>query len=711
MQQTEKRVGGNCDDDEVIATYNVYASSFAQQQQQLHIFQFPLRCRARPYEANEVRLFATEGLIHSDEDSIANSGSRVGGTTASTPRQETFGAVAPVIHHSSRLTMHCHIDTFGSSSFTEPQQDHRLDEDTQRAEERSKHSYNYALQSHPFNPHCDYMVGLIVDGVVHITPVTSIQQFTPIVKPPDASSMHRVGDGFLSVPSVPIVPGLAVSDRITREMLRQRSVMLNNDADTAKELQYFPIQSVESMAMRRRLWDRTGASHCFAGPAGCVGSNPFGDSKDGHNNGPYVGPRTEDCFFPPELLVSGGITGGEHVVSGDKMLRRYANRRSLVDQVHIYLRRCQVLTLDKLREMVVPPDGAFSGGASSTNQSKVQESVTDGQLLAALRDGAIWMHGVWVSKVDPNMRGNAAALREVVLLHFCESPSGALSRARLNALVSSNTLKRTVKEILESIATLNSGEKDPALRVWRLRHVPADPMERAALLEVAQNAYRQEIEFQTMQCKRLHSSIMSHLEVINTGRLVTRLHFVSRGGDRGAEGPTGAVNTAVSTAAAAAATTVATSFTDNELAPIIAFIRRLFLEHGVVNKQRAKELVLKAKQQNYPHATNAMLSAALQRCVQPFTDATWVLKTLEEPDVDRHRPLILETALELVNFGIRPFNALLAQKQQQQQPDGETAGARKEDMQKVVSRVLAEIAVYQSHERLWHLKSGNVIGQ
>nr|CCC94942.1 conserved hypothetical protein [Trypanosoma congolense IL3000] len=683
------------EDDEVIGTYNVYASSFVQQQQQLHIFQFPLRSKARPYEANEVRLFATGGSTAVDEGMTPCSPMKPPGV-----RQENSGTTG-VIHPSSRLTMHCHIDTFGSSSFAELQQNQHADGNTGYKAGEKRYAYSYALQSHPFLPRCDYMVGTIIDGALHITPVTSIQQFTPIVKPLNGSSVHRVSSDFVSVPVMPIVPGLALSDRVTRELLRQRSVMLNNDADSAKELQFFPIQSVESMAMRRRLWAHTAASFGAGEPGELVVTG----RAEGHNqhvrHGSYVDSAAEDCFFPPELLVSGGITGGEDAASDDRMLRRYANRRTVAYQVNLYLRRCQVLTLEKLRELVVPFEKA-SSSTSLASQPKTEGTVPDKQLISALRNGAVWMHGVWVSKVSPNLRGNAAALREVILLLFYESPDGALSRSRLNALVSSNALKRTVKEILEGISTLNSEEKDPSRRVWRLRLVPADPAARAALVEASLTAFGHEVAFQRQQYEKLSSSIMGHLDAVNAGRLVTRLLFTMRPEDAGSEATSGSANSPA-----------AANFNENDLAPIVSFIRKLFLEHGVLNKQRAKEMVLKGRQQHYPEATNAMLSAALQQCVQPFTGATWVLKTLGEPLVDEHRPLILETALELVNFEIRAFNALLTQKRQRKSDtDGtsvELGAVAKDDMQKIVSRVLAEVADYKAHERLWHLKSGNVI--
>ncbi|KEG11825.1 hypothetical protein DQ04_02241030 [Trypanosoma grayi] len=679
-------VGERSDDgDEVIATYNVYASPSLQHQ--LHIFQFPLRRKMRPYEANDVRLFTTDGLERAQDDTIQSSKPATPGQGDATP--------APILRPSSRLTMHCRIDTFGSSSFVEPQQQQQqqADDALGKGGQQRRHSYEYALQSHPFQPRCDYVVGFIVDGAIHITPVATIQQFTPIVKPATSDTMHRVGDAFVSAPSMPILPGLAISDRINREMLRQRSVMLNTDAATAKELQYFPIDSVESMAMRRRLWSPT--YEAAATLAHAV-------------SGPRRNARTEDSLFPPELLISGGISGGEDAATAGSLLRRYADRHSVMNQVVVLLQRCQVLSFVEMRKLVVPPDQTLALSSPTSRQQQHQERLMDEQLLEALRDTAVWIHGVWVSKRSACFKGTIAALREVILLHFYESPDGAISRAQLNKLFNSTAHRRTVKEVLMSMATLNSSELEPGKRVWRLWQVPAEAALREAMVHASQNAYPQELEFQRMQWGKLKPYIMAHLKAINAGQSVVRLHLAARRHEVGSD----VANITGATAAAAAAATVApASFKDEEIAPIVAYIRRLFLEHGVVNKQRAKELVMKAKQQHYPEATNPMLSVALQRCVQPFTNATWVLKTLGEPDVDRHRPMILEAALELVNFENRAFNALLEEKLRRRPTSESGEGLSSEDLQKVVPRVLAEVAVYKQHERLWHLKSGNVVAE
>ncbi|RNF18553.1 DNA-directed RNA polymerase [Trypanosoma conorhini] len=670
------------EEDEVVATYNVYASPLLQHQ--LHIFQFPMRRKMRPYEADDVQLFATEG--------VANFGKAAALTSAAAAATPSASILSP----SSRLTMHCRLDMFGSSSFVEPspqpQPMQQTGDGLRKGDQPQRHSYHYALQSHPFQPRCDYAVGFIVDGAIHLTPVSTIQQFTPIVKPTTLSAAHCVGEGFTSVPSMPIVPGLAISDRIHREMLRQRSVMLNTDAATAKELQYFPIGSVESMAMRRRLWSPTYEVSSFLQTTG--------------SQRPRT--QTEDSLFPPELLISGGISGGEDAAAVGNLLRRYAHRYGVLDQVLVLLQRCQVLTLAELRALVLPPDHALVPSPSASRQPQ-PDGVTDKQLLEALREAAVWIHGVWVSKTASRFKGTVAALREVVLLLFFESADASLARAELNKIVNSTALQRNVKEILESVATLNSDEPDPKQRVWRLRHVPADAALRVAMLRAAQNAYPQEVTFQRMQWEKFRPYIMGHINAINLGMPVSRLLLATRRNEAGAE----ATNLTGMAVAAAAAGAASSSFKDDELAPILAYIRRLFLEHGVLNKQRAKELVMKGRQQHYPDATNPMLSAALQRCVQTFTNATWVLKVLGEPKVDRYRPLILETAVELVNFETRAFHALLEEKRQRRSAgEGEDASGGAvdgEELQRIVSRVLSEVAVYKQHERLWHLKSGNAM--
>ncbi|CAJ1019789.1 putative Sin-like protein conserved region containing protein [Leishmania utingensis] len=687
------------EDDEVLASFNVYASSALVHQ--AHIFQYPLRRRQRPYEATEVKLFSTGGPL-ADE----NEASRA------------HGKGSPVLQSGSRLTMKCSLDTFGSRSFR------RLQESApnmlSQMELQRHHTFHYTLQSQPFLPQSNYVVGYITPEGIHLTPVSTIQQFTPALSIPESSTgAVRVMEAFCSQANSSAMSGYAAADRIQRELRRQRSRVLNEEAETAQEIQFFRNDSVESAAMRSRLRSST-LEKIIDSPS--MASEPA---------------EVANSLFPPEILQSGGISGGDEA-HPSMIIHRFANRKSVAEQTSQVLQRCHILTLRMLQSIVVP--------YTSNEVVRTMAAVPEAQLVEALKSCAVWLHGVWVSRYCDQFRGCVAALREVILARFYQSEDGSVARSDLNALITTSEARRSIKEILATVAVLNTEEPDPSKRRWRLKCVPADRAAREANLRDFKTTFAAEEASQHEAWRRRCTQVMAHIPYINAGRPVPQLCLRPRGTPpttsmaAGATFPYGGASTlqsfasqtssmasghpgsGVNTSASPFSSPVSgmeLSFKDADIAPIRQYIRELFAEHGVINKQRVKDLVIKTQEARYPHATKAMLSTALQQCLDKFTDATWILKSVGEPLVDYYRPAILYVVLELRQFEMA---ALMKRLEEVVRARGLTSppesaalrgrgGSVSDPLEAVVQRVVAEVAEFKAGGRLWHIKGGNLMNE
>lgn len=690
-------------DDEIVASFNVFFSpSLAQQ---AHIFQYPLRRKERPYEATEVRLFRTDGTFNEGGEAPF-SGSK---------DRTVFGP-------DSRLTMKCTLDTFGSPSFKRSEEvggDLVSQMDVQRL-----NTYSYTLQSQPFRAQSNYMIGYITEEGIHLTPVSTIQQFTPALNVPCSSTgAVRVADTFCSQPNTSAAPGFAAAERVQRDLQRQRSYMLNHDADSGCEVQLFRTNCVESSAMQSRLRSSTLESVIDSGRAA---------AEPG---------KVENSLFPPEILQSGGISGGDES-NTSMIIQRFANGTSVVEQTIQLVQRCHIITLPLLQTVIVPH--------TSSDVVRAMTTVPETQLLEVLKTCAVWLHGVWISRYCEQFRGSVAALREVVLTRFYQSVDGSVTRAELNALVSSSASRRSIKDILMTIAVLNVEEPDPAKRRWRLKYVSADPAARAAATHAFKSAFAAEEAAQHEAWKRRCTQVAAHIPYINASRPPPQLFLLARG----AAPPTGMASPAVGASYAisggggfsSVASPVASgmgglpghgtaaspfgspstsgadmAFKDSDIAPIRNYIRELFTEHGVINKQRVKDLVMRAQESRYPHATKAMLSTALQQSLEKFTDTTWILQSVGEPLVDYYRPAILAVMLELRQFEVsvlmKQVNDAARERGLTSPPETATAARASKGAavstvpEAVVQRVLKEVAEFKAGSRLWHLKGGNLMNE
>ncbi|CCW61817.1 unnamed protein product [Phytomonas sp. EM1] len=656
------------EDGEVVASFSVYFTPSLLHQ--THIFQYPLRQSKRPYETNEAKLFCTEGINPEISSSNVSSGNKA------------------LINANSRLTMRCTLDTFNSKSFRSDEA-----EENKQSLPDMDHTYSFSLQSKPFASHSDYAIGYFYGGGFHLTPVSSIQQFLPALESKfnadDAAAKPSGGPIRIrqehSSTQATAASGLFTSIRLQKELLRQRSVMINSDADTAVEFKFYFSRSVESWSIKKKLICTTKEN--------ASGMNILKSRES----------QIEDSFYPPQLCASSGISEGENALP--PIIRSFAASYTILEQVTNLLQRCQVLTLEILRKNLSEP-----------NSTSLDTRVPDASIMESLKSTAVYMHGVWVCGFSGRFKGSIAALREVILLEFQRSPDGSIRRSQLNNLVQTSNLRRSIKEILETLSVLNSGEFDPEKRRWRLRYVPEDRTEYQKNVSYIESRFQCEIAAQQELWNTRTAQILNHLPYINSGQAPPTLVLINRFDmNNNANNTSRGMSyngTMSNNASSSDLKNGAEAFTEQNLAPIQQYIRILFAEHGVINKLRAKELVLKARESHYPTATNQMLSAALQSQVQPFTSSTWVLKTLGEPSVDRHRPLILAVLLELKIFETR---AVLSQLNgiTKEYKESSTSDKSQPDQQgipaQIVQRVIAEVSEFKSGERLWHLKVGNVM--
>lgn len=540
--------------------------------------------------------------------------------------------------------MHCELDTF-----TSPQSFDNLSGDRQ--------GYKYALQSQPFAARNDFAVGFMVGKELHLVPVSTVQQFTPVV------GQSAVEKGSIRVeevhsskrPEEATIVGSPIADMLSRQLRRQRSFAINSDAQSERELDVFPSSSVESRLIAKRLV--------------C----PILTSSSYHRNEASQ-LAAVNALFPPESIVDHGSS-----VPRDVLLR-YACEHSVAAQVKDLLYSSSLLDFSTLMTFVVEPKRGRPGGRS-----------LEQEVLDALRNCAVYMHGVWVSKTSP-FTGMAAALREVVLLKFQQSRDGSLFRRDLNALVTNNStlMKTTIHQILQSISTLNPSAS-PQERVWKLKGSSE------TVAKTFADMFGDAVRFQEASWARRTAAVLSHMTVLNSGRTPRQLHLLP-------------VDVSLTQGATSAPPGALSSSSAQDLVRVRAFARRIFAEHGVMNKQRAKELIAKSREEQFPTATNQILSLALQEEVQQFTASTWVLKQTGDREVDKVRPFLFTAALELQTFtatsvtqlATKKYAAFLEQTTGQEAP-GELISSV------AAQKVIKEIAQFQLGEKLWHLKSGNLV--
>lgn len=763
--------GGEEGDDPVVATFDVFnAASLGGS---LHLFQFPLRAAYRPYEASSMQMAVTNGALEF-VDTPRQGGTTVGGGPPS---------VSPsVINACSRVLLSCEFDTFnyadsfahqqqsaaGSAAFghhperqraipghvlrklgasasgVKQEEDLSVDNEVpaplptlmdDASTAGSAARYRYCLRSEPFLPRSEYAVGVFRDGGLHLTTLSTIQQFTPVIPSPHSntptpsSSLSRGKRPVASAAVPDFCNGLwvedehcsrkpaddngsfqatsvgPIADMIQRQLRRQRSFAINTDVASTRSVDYFRANTVESSVIGKRLLCSSRVAALSHAP-GLVGSPASSGASFGR------GQKPQEAIFPLERIVDHGATLQREYVLG------HSGDVSIMNQVRDLIQSSQVLSMRSLMALLVPP-------TSSALPYVPMEAVFD-----ALRSCALYLHGVWVAKVNErSFKGNSAAMREVILWKFWQSTDGMVRREDLNRLVPSrgSAMVATIKSILESISILSTGGS-PHDRLWRLKELPQSSVECEALRSAFAQDFPSEYQFQQAAwAKRVHQ-IAAHIPSLESGKLIRSLAIATAAPTLSSSSASASPNRNAQRThhpPASGSTTMPgnerSTPTDAAIVTQVRnFTRRLFLEHGVINKQRAKELISKARTDQFPDASNAMLSAGVQSEVHQFTVSTWVLKELHEPETDLFRPFLLSAILELDNFESRVVVQRASELYHKHlEAQGKLVGssgggdvssnaAGQNIPQRVVQRVLSEVAVYRSAERLWHVKSGNI---
>ena len=608
--------------------------------------------------------------------------------------------------------MHCFLETFDSESF-----DRERLRGAGESGEDAKSSYHYVLASQPFQGRSEYAVGFLKGQELHLTPVSTIQQFTPVIRAANTSTVRDIEDVPLhlrkkvmaereahavvgprtveeahsSHKAEDAVVGGPIGEIVNRQMRRLRSVALNGDAKNSTRLEFYSHHSVESRGVLRRLLCTTSSN----APAATSQRLPAASA---------VGPTK--AYFPTDSAstTDSGVTLAKHIVT------RFAAEHSVAVQIKDLMASAQVLTVAAVRRTV-----------KATNAQSVETPATNQQVVEGLRQCAAFMHGVWIAKANEEFRGNNAALREVVLLHFARSASGALKRSAIidlfnRRVIAPQLLSTTLKDVLASVACLTQ-DADPNNRVWRLRGVPVDDAERTLLVSSFQAEFPLDFQFQQQFWQKRGAAIMSHVDVINGGRLIRQLFLVGQPAQSEANAAASTsrgagltINTASSATTAAAPSLSSLSATDPLIMSIRQFVRRIFTEHGVINKQRVKEMLLRNKESSFPTATGpAFLFAVNEEC-QTFTAPTFVLRSIDR-EVDKFRPDFLKVAAEMQTFESKAFvqrvtEQMALDREAQGLPTGEAPAVN--IPASIATRIISEIAEYKQGERLWHVKSGNI---
>lgn len=448
-------------DDEVLAVIPVYnANSLSGS---LHVFQCPARSASNPYQHDVVNIY------FSRDPSVPGQRSTDSFSAGSAPhtgpvRGAELGKPQLITPH-SRVTMECSLDTFHSPSFRPKQQsDDCMSDELVRSAEQKRHSihggggeyeYTYTLQSRPFNARSNYLITCINGDGIHLSSVGTVQQFTPLLvsATTDAEGCDEeafanatgerctVGRGGGGMPRIPLtfcsIPGSsgvasgAAYERVRREMMRQRSSMLNALAEAAERLVYVKQGTPRSVQLRQQLLC-TSREHLFA-------LHGLTEPKKAQAS------RVANSLFPPEILISGAITGGEEAMQST-IMHSFASYFPVAEQVQQLMMRCQVLPFHVIREYIFVRPGQESD--SSAPQ-------LDNMIVGSLRFCAVYMHGVWVNRMDEQFKGAVAALREVILLEFVSHPRALLSRRQLYRFKLHTSFRQRALDIVRTLATLS----------------------------------------------------------------------------------------------------------------------------------------------------------------------------------------------------------------------------------------------------------------
>jgi hypothetical protein len=723
--------GAEDDDDPVIAEYPVFVSSDLAGC--LHLFQYPMRKASNPYQCTARSLSVTAPIDPKDTDDAA---AKASGVPRSLPAK------------SSRFFMKCKLDTTGSDSFrrkgrngdaaggSDDDRDLMGGGGTRTRGGNDGHEdgneagmLTYTLESMPTTLQSSYAVGLFVNGQVHLTPLSSIHQMVPHVT-------RGSGDQFLSALAADaITASTAVHSHLERQLNRLRSVVLASNSATARPLDLYESDSVESATVARRLLAPTtqvglaGSSNYSSMAAASAGRDRSGGALATAPFKPLPDPYSH--FFPLEQC---GARDETFRLTRQTVLRYAHLTHSINEQVKSLLQTANLLTLRLALNHVRPLALPHLDPASSLPS-------LEAAVLQSLQRYAVLIHGVWVASYDTQFRGTLAFLREHVLQVFVHSPDGRISAEQALLAVQGNVFLVTgVKAILASVAELEPGTKAGA-RTWRLKLSSDED------LQAMHRMFPKEAEGQRAAWIRRAAEIVRNVETIKTTGKTLPNRFLKLPIQVGP----GAMNTPTSGRFAAAESPVrsgaasavpepsvgmggvvaphppspSTLLGQSAAAPqtgamsteheaeqwrqaAVKFLRLSLMAVGVVNRERMKDHLRHALQNPsciLHGCPSAIVQKAAQDVLTTFTPSTWILKSVDAA-TDVARRCLMTAMRNKPAFTAKDITAaaenVLNSAALQQIPGSDP----KSIPPTVVTAVLKELAEYHNGERLWHVKTG-----
>lgn len=537
------------------------------------------------------------------------------------------------INPGSRLQISFELDTFGCKSF--------------RKSSNGNDCINcqkYTLESKPFQPKSEYVVAYIDENGFHFSIVSSVQQFTPILT--NSLKGENQTPGIDEILHRRQMNGLDhESDRTQRDFLKQRSFMLALDSRTLKELKVFNVGSKESCALRSQLASPT-----------CEGMEMRTQK--------FTKEQIENCLFPPEVYRE----RKDH----STVIHRFSARYSLEQRVRSLMGRCQILPLSNIFQTVALPF----------------ERASEKNIISILFNFCFFMHGVWIVYECPLFNGVCDTLRGVVLAHFFFSSNGAVSRSSINSLVNSSSLRRYIKEILETIAVLST-EANPSHRRWYLRYRPESSSLITQEYARVSSLFPSEASKQQNFLSQAFSRKDKLVSLVNMGKSISIFSPISvtekQSYGKSIDSPT----------QQSSAPLQLSQQEQKIVDDICCHIRTIFLRDGVLNKETLKSKLIEDRQIKYPNATPNLMRLATQYSVQQFTSTTWILKSYGEEAIDSVRPAIINAILSLQSFTLPQLVEILHQRIQQETISDD-----------IIKRVVSEVTAYSKGDRSYRLKNG-----
>ena len=302
------------------------------------------------------------------------------------------------------------------------------------------------------------------------------------------------------------------------------------------------------------------------------------------------------------------------------------------------------------------------------------------QIIEILKKYAIFIHGQWISKESDTFTGLSAFLREYIIIKLFESNDGIVNKSTIISQFNSHFIKRYISDIISSFCIL---ETSPATnlktRQWKIKGVSDN--------------YKLDDESlytQNLWLKSCALSITNNIYLIAQGKTITEqsLQLISQ------------------TAVKESNTKIILESNKNKgdsersVNALSSYIRSMFLIHGVINKELVKDRLKQArcdKECPFYNISKEKIQGVLKdQLTGGIIEGTWILKKLNN-ETDTYRRLIAVAMRKKTVFTSKELESIVRE-------DSPSFSIP----QKLLLRLLTELADYKMGEKLWHAKSGIV---